>query len=103
MISDSISSCVCMQLRLCAPTNDPEELLCKKSILKCYGEQKTLLDLQAEFYAIRQNSESVEDYFFHLHTIYEKMAKLQRVQPLQVMAEETTRDHFISQLQDVTI
>lgn len=90
-----------MQLRLRAPANDPEELL--QATLKFYGEQKTMPDLQAEFYAIQQNDRESEDYFFHLYAIYEKIIHQQWEQGLLVMAEKTVWDSVISQLQDVTI
>lgn len=54
IINDSTSHRGRLQMRLPAPTNDPSELL--QTILKFYCEQKTLPELNAHFYAIRQNS-----------------------------------------------
>ncbi|BFZ11017.1 hypothetical protein BsWGS_14056 [Bradybaena similaris] len=93
MINDSMSSRVQMQMRLRAPTNDPDELL--QSILKFYGVHKTLSELEAEFYAVHQNSrESVEDYFYRLYALYEKIVQQQREQGVQRMSEATVRDRL---------
>lgn len=45
MNTDSVTSRIRMQLRLRAPTDDPDELL--QDVLKIYGEQNSLPDLQA--------------------------------------------------------
>lgn len=49
-----------------------------------------LPDLEAELYAIPQNSrEPVDDYIYRLYAIYEKVTQQQLMQNLQVMAEAT--------------
>lgn len=84
-----------MQIRLGEPTDDINELF--QAILKIYGEQKSLPDLQVEIYAIKQSSkENVDDYF------YEKIAQHQQEEGRR-LAEETVRDRFISQLFDDVI
>lgn len=44
-----------MQIRLGEPTDDINELF--QAILKIYGEQKSLPDLQVEIYAIKQKQQ----------------------------------------------